>query len=190
MDAGRVVSGDWRILHSDLLCESPWLRVERRTVATPSRPEGTEWIVAVRPVAAVVAPRTREGAYLLIRQERLPVMREMWEFPAGQCDAADVEATAHRELAEEARAGTEQPLVALGVLFSSVGFTDECCHLFLARDVRPLREAPDRDAHEAIHEVRAFSTEELRAAVADGRIQDSNTLAIFARLSARGLLDA
>ncbi len=184
------MSGSWRILHSDTLCESPWLRVERRTVATPSRPEGLEWIVALRPVAAVVAPRTPEGAYLLIRQERLPVMREMWEFPAGQCDAPDVEATARRELAEEARVHTDQPLVSLGVLFSSVGFTDECCHLYLACDVRPAPVAPERDVHEAIHEVRAFSPLELRTAVAGGLIQDSNTLAIFARLSARGFLDA
>lgn len=188
MDAGGVVSGGWDILRTTTLCETPWLRVEQRVVATPTRPEGAEWIVAVRPLAAVVAPRTPAGNYLLIRQERLPVMREVWEFPAGQCDVPDVEATARRELAEEARVTSPLPLEPLGLLFSSVGFTDECCHLFLASDVEPLAGGPGRDEHEVIHEVREFCPEELRAAVLDGRIQDSNTLAIFARLSARGLL--
>lgn len=178
---------DWSTLQSTALCEFPWLGVYRERVATPSRPDGTDWVVARRPAAVVIAPRTPDGDYLLIRQERIPVRRDVWEFPAGQINHESPEATAHRELGEEAGMECHQPLVPLGTFFSSVGFTDEFCHLFLAPDVRP---APHLQAHtggEVIHETRRFPREEFRSAIASGLICDANTLACFARLTALNL---
>jgi len=181
----------WHTLRGETLCQSPWLTVSRETIATPSRPQGVEWMVASRPVAAVVAPRTPEGNYALIRQERLPVRREIWEFPAGQVDgevtSESILRTASRELGEEAALSCPGGLIPLGVLFSSPGFTNECCHLFLADGVRAAPELLQHDANESIHEVRFFSPEELIRAIADGDICDANTLACFARLQARGL---
>lgn len=180
----------WATLHSEVLARSPWLTVVRERIATPSRPDGVDWFIARRPVAAVVAPRDAEGNYLLIRQERVAVKRETWEFPAGQVEGEvngeNILATAVRELGEEAAVVCEAPLVSLGILYSSVGFTDECCHLFLAPGVVPAPDLRDHDEHEAIHEVGKFSPEKLRRAVAEGSIIDSNTLACFARLTARG----
>ena len=164
--------------------------MSRELVATPSRPSGVQWMVAHRPAAAVVAPRTEDGKYLLIRQERIPVRRETWEFPAGQVEGEvneqSIVQTARRELGEEAGVRCPGELVSLGYFFSSVGFTDECCHLFLAPDVVSAAELVDHDALEAIHEVRAFAPEELVAAIAEGVIIDANTMAVFARLHARG----
>lgn len=183
-------SASWGTLDSEVLCDSPWLTVVKEKISTPSRPEGVDWFVARRPVAAVVAPRDRKGNYLLIRQERVAVRREIWEFPAGQVEGEvtgeSVLATALRELGEEAAVIPSEPLVSLGCFFSSVGFTDECCHLFLAKGVRPAPRLRDHDENEAIHEVGKFSPGELREAVACGQIVDSNTLACFARLNAMG----
>jgi len=188
--AGGEVSG-WRCLASEGICETPWLRVERERVATPTRPAGVEWVSVGRPTAAVIAPRTPGGAYLLVRQERVPVRSEMWEFPAGQVDGADdaesIVATAHRELAEEAGVMTRSALIPLGRYFSSCGFTNECCHLFLAVDVVPALEPGKRDANEAIIEQREFPPDVFVEAVASGTICDANTLAVYARLVARGL---
>jgi ADP-ribose pyrophosphatase len=182
----------WKVLRSETLCETPYLRVNREHVATPSRPEGVTWMVAHRRTAAVVAPRTPDGRFLLIRQERVAVQRVLWEFPAGQVDGevtdAAIRETARRELGEEA--GVEVPggLTSLGLFYSSVGFTDECCHLFLATDVVPRAGGSDHDEHEAILEVGAFTVAELTRMVAEAEIVDSNTLSLFARLHARGLL--
>lgn len=180
----------WSVLSSEVLCESPWLTVAREKIATPTRP-GVDWFVAKRPAAAVVAPRDAEGNYLLIRQERVAVRRETWEFPAGQVEGPvsedSIRATALRELGEEAGVVCAEPLLSLGYFFSSVGFTDECCHLFLADGVTAAPELKDHDAQEAIHEVRRFTPAELREEIARGRICDGNTLACFARLNARGI---
>jgi hypothetical protein len=51
--------------------------------------------------------------------------------------------------------------------------------------------SPDGAAHddaEAIAECRAFSPEELRGAIASGEIRDANTLCLFARMTAVGML--
>jgi len=183
----------WRILNSEKLCDTPYLRVIREHVATPSRPDGVTWVVAQRHTAAVVAPRTVDGKFMLIRQERIAVQKVLWEFPAGQVDGEvnekTIYQTALRELGEEAGVSCSSELIALGYFFSSVGFTDECCHLFLARDVIPRAEGFDHDEHEAILEVRAFSEQELTGLIGAGEIVDSNTLVTYARLKARRLIE-
>lgn len=182
----------WKMLSRDMLCETPHLSLSREHVATPTRPAGVKWYVAHRGVAAVVAPRTESGDFLLIRQERVPIRRELWEFPAGQVEGVvteeSIHATALRELGEEAGMAYSGELQSLGIFYSSAGFTDEKCHLFLANEVFPLGEMGRRDDDEAISEVKAFSPAELRRMVADGEIVDANTLATFARLTAKGLI--
>ncbi len=182
----------WRLLDKEIFCETPYLNVYREHIATPSRPEGIPWMGARRRTASVVAPRTPEGDYILIRQERVAVRKTLWEFPAGQIDGEvneeSIRETALRELGEEAGVECKGELIPLGYFYSSVGFTDECCHLFLATQVVPRRLGSDHDELEAILEVRAFSAEELRELVASGEIVDSNTLSMYARLQANRLI--
>ena len=183
----------WQTLERVALCETPHLRVFCERVATPSRPDGVDWVVARRRQAAVIAPRTESGTYLLVRQERVAVRSTLWEFPAGQVEGPVTEetirATALRELGEEAGVECRGDLVALGGFFSSAGFTDEQAHLFLATGVTPRPEGTDPDEHEAIVEVGEFSAGDLRRMIAAGEVADANTLAVFARLTARDLLE-
>jgi ADP-ribose pyrophosphatase len=192
MSASEMPPG-WRLLGSQTLCDTDHLKVYQERVATPSRPDGVEWTVARRRTAAVVAPRTPEGKYILVRQERVAVRRVLWEFPAGQVDEnelseAAIRETALRELGEEAGVHTATALTALGYFYSSAGFTDECAHLFLATDVVPREDGSKHDEHEAIVDVRAFSVEELGEMITSNEIVDANTLSLYARLSAHGLL--
>ena len=186
------VEEGWRLLHSETVCDSPYLRVYREQVATPTRPGGVEWMVARRRNASVVAPRTPEGKYLLVRQERVAVRRELWEFPAGQVEGEESEAslreTALRELGEETGRECQGELVPLGFFFSSPGFTDETAYLFLATNVVPSEVVHVHDEHEAILEVGEFTVGQLIEMIAAGEILDANTLALFARLQAHRLL--
>jgi len=180
----------WRELDTKVLTETPYLRVVQEHVATPSRPQGVEWTVVRRKQAAVVAPRTVDGRYILVRQERVAVRKELWEFPAGQIDGVvtpeTILETAHRELGEEAGYRVSGELIALGVFYPSVGFTDELGHLFLATEVVPRDGGHAHDEAEAIVDCRAFTVVELREAIASGEICDANTLCLFARLVTLG----
>jgi ADP-ribose pyrophosphatase len=184
----------WETLEAELQHDNPYVQIYRLRVRTPSRPEGVSWTLAHRKSATVIAPMTADGRLLLIRQERVPIHATLWEFPAGQIDdpnAPDaILDTARRELREES--GYELPaggeMIPLGVYYSSPGFTDEHCHLFLARGVIPSAGGMKLDENEAIHEARPFTLEEVRRMIAGNEIRDANTLAAFARMTALGLI--
>lgn len=162
-------------------------------VRTPSRESPRSWTVVHRKNAVVIAPVTREGKFVLIRQERIPIRAAIWEMPAGQvdelCDTGSFKDVALRELREETgyQLATDGELTFLGEFFSSAGFTDERAFLFLAE---PVERSDNGHAHhetEAIVGCREFSPPELREMIANGEVRDANTLSVFARLCARGL---
>lgn len=190
----------WQIHRLDPLLGHEYIEIDRVRIHSPGRPEGVEWTAARRRNAVVIIPRLADGRFLLIRQERYPVQLTLWEFPAGMIDdqqrreeSATILAYAARELAEETahrlpQGGEFQPL---GHYFSSPGFWDEHAYLFLADRVEPLPMVGNQslgEGNETIHEARAFTAAALRQMVADGEIVDANTLAAWARLSARGLV--
>lgn len=144
----------------------------------------------------MIAPMTPEGKIILIRQERIPIRAAIWEAPAGQIDElktqdpAAIEAVARRELLEETGFELAEggELISLGDYFTSPGFTDERCYFFLARPVRLSAGGHSRDESESILDCRAFSAQELLRMIDENEIRNANTLGIFARLVARGVL--
>ena len=163
-------------------------------VRTPSSDEVRAWTTVRRKAAVVIAPMTEDGKFLLIKEERIPIRSAIWSMPAGQVDNPDasekeIEAVALRELHEETGydLAANGETVPLGFFFTSAGLTDEHCYFFL---VRPVQRAPvhKREEGEAILECRAVDTDELARMIAQNEIRDSNTLAICARLAARGLI--
>jgi ADP-ribose diphosphatase len=116
-------------------------------------------------------------------------------MPSGQiddhhADQEEIKKVALRELGEETgyELGEDGELIPLGYYFASPGFTDERGYLFLARPVQPCKEAPARDEAESILDCREFTVEEIRRMIAENEVRDANTLSVWARLSARGLL--
>src|SRR4051794_15658229 len=186
----------WDTLEDKVAFANPHLEVHSVRVTSPTRHKPFSWTVCHRKAAVVVAPQTAEGSFVLVRQERVPIRATIWEFPAGQIDAATdhdaaaIRATGLRELREESgyEPGPSAEVIPLGHFFPSCGFTDEHSHLLLIRPVVPNNKGMQLDENEAIHEARAFTVGQLRAMIASGEICDANTLAAFARLVAKGLV--
>ena len=187
----------WRTVATETVYKDRNVEVTKQTVHTPTRPDKpAEWTVVHRKAAVVIAPMTTEGKLVLVRQERIPVRMSLWEFPAGQIDEEEVDdprvvsETARRELQEETgyelAAGVEW--IALGYFFTSQGFTDEHNHLFLAKGVVPSEAGASHDEGEGITDCREFSLAEFRRMVAENEINNANTLSLYARLCARGLV--
>jgi ADP-ribose pyrophosphatase len=124
--------------------------------------------------ASAVVP-VRDGAVLLVRQNRHAVGASLLEIPAGKLDVAgeSPEECARRELIEETgfRAGT---LERLGTFYSSPGFTDEAFHLYLAGDLEEAGPPPEHDEGEPIT-AEWLSLDDALAALDDGRIVDAKT---------------
>jgi ADP-ribose pyrophosphatase len=182
----------WNTHTREVLFANPYVEIQRVNISSPSRREPFEWTVCHRKAGVVIAPQTPEGGFVMIRQERVPIRRTIWEFPAGQIEEATghtwetIVATGLRELQEE----TGYELAPGGVVdpmhhyVSSPGFTDEHCHQIWVRGAVPSSRGMELDHNECITEVRVFTPQELRAMVADGLICDANTLSCLARLAA------
>ena len=194
-----VRNGDgWVKLSSKEVYADPYIQIERAKYLSPSRPgEAIPWTIAERKSAIAVASRDEEGKWIMVHQERFPVQLTLWEFPAGQIDDLDrrfetevIVNTVHQELKEEAgyRLVDRSELIPLGYFFSSQGFTTEHVYLFCATEVEPAPEGRQAVGGERIPDIGKFTSEELIEMVASGEIRDALSLAIFARLSAKGML--
>ena len=184
----------WNTVSTESNFSNQHLQVVTEKVQTPTSTDPKIWTTVRRKAAVVIAPMTADGKFLIIKEERIPIRAAMWSMPAGQIDDPDadekeIQAAALRELHEETgfdlAPGGE--VIPLGFFFTSAGLTDEHCYFFL---VRPVQRAPvhKREEGEAILECRAVDDRELSRMISNNEIRDSNTLAICARLAARGLI--
>jgi ADP-ribose pyrophosphatase len=186
----------WQILEINSRFKNPYIEVFQEKVILPGESRVRDWTVVRRKQAVVIAPVTSEGNYVLIHQARIPVRKFLWELPAGQVDGslepemALIRETATREMTEETGYSLlpEGELTYLGHYYSSQGYSDETPHLFLARPVQPTGLGHQPEESESILESREFSLTELRSMIAESVIQDANTLALFARLFAKGFI--
>jgi ADP-ribose pyrophosphatase len=186
---------EWETISSDRHFVNSHLEVMTDHVRTPTRPQPRAWTIVHRKAAVIIAPMTRDGKIVLIRQERVPIRATIWEMPSGQIDQVlepdqkEIQAVALSELREEAGYELAEggELIALGHYFSSPGFTDEHGYFFLARPVEPCA-GYVRDEMESIVDCRGFSAQELRRMIAENEIRDANTLTMCAQLSAHGFL--
>jgi ADP-ribose pyrophosphatase len=186
-----VKQNGWETISSERHFADPHIEVATYQVRTPSRSQPRPWTIVHRKAAVIIAPMTRDGRIVLIRQERIPVRTAIWEMPSGQIDSAaeTIEQIALRELREESgyQLAKDGKVIALGDYFSSPGFTDERGYFFLTHPVEPIANYA-RNETESILDCRAFSVPEIRRMIAENEIRDANTLAICARLAAHGFL--
>ena len=122
----------------------------------------------------LIVPLFDDGRVLLERQFRWPHRREFIELPAGKVDKGESALeTAKRELLEET-GYTASDWKRLGVIHTSVAYTDEGIELFRARGLAAGERKLDRGE---FLEIFTLPMEEALAMVADGRITDAKTVA-------------
>lgn len=163
--------------HEVIASTSPYaggfFRVEVDTIRLPGGRTAVREIVRHSGATAVVP--VRDGAVLLVRQNRHAVGDDLLEIPAGKLDVVgeSPEDCAERELWEETgfRATSMEPV---GVFYASPGFTDEAFHLFVATGLVADGPPPEHDDGEPIAS-EWLDLADAVAAVSDGRIRDAKT---------------
>ena len=158
------------------------LHVRRDTVLLPNGHETIrEWVK--HPGASAVLPVLDDGSVILVRQYRYPVGRVTLEIPAGKLDVPgeDPLECAKRELKEETGYAAER-YEKLFSLATTVGFSDEWIHIYLAEGLTAGADCPDED--EFIHIVRMPLAEALEK-VSDNTIVDGKTVTALLLYAAR-----
>jgi ADP-ribose pyrophosphatase len=143
-------------------------------------PDGRRITLAVlnHPGACAVVPLLDDGQVVLIRQYRYAVHQTLWEIPAGKLDPGEaLETCAQRELEEETGYKAAQ-LVSLGSIVVTPGFCDERIHLYLARELRPGKQA--LEVNESL-ECTPVRFEDAIEMAMNGEISDAKTAVALLR---------
>ncbi|RJQ09364.1 MAG: NUDIX hydrolase [Dehalococcoidia bacterium] len=161
------------LVRSQTLVDVGYLHITRDTIRFPDNTE-VDRAVVWHPGAVALVVEDADGRWLMVEQYRHPAGQVLLEIPAGTREAGEhPDATAAREVREETGYAAGR-LLRLGGAWMAPGFCSEYIHYYLATDLRhdPL----PQDHDEFIDEPRRLTLEEVRTAVASGKIEDSKTL--------------
>lgn len=153
---------------------------EINRIKLPNGHEGDYGLIK-HPGAALAVPITKNRKVIILRQYRFAVSRYLLEFPAGTLEIGESPlASIKREIQEES-GYSAQEWDKLGVLVPAPGYADEEIHLFLARELIKLEEAPSGDMDEDI-EVLELDFDTLDNLIASGEeTLDAKTITAWFR---------
>jgi 8-oxo-dGTP pyrophosphatase MutT (NUDIX family) len=163
----------WKKLSSRVVYHNPWIRVREDKVIHPDGREGIYAIVEIKPSVYIVA-LSEDRKVWLIDCFRYSTESMSLEIPAGGTDGQEPLTAAKRELQEETGlvAGHWQKI---GELDSHNGVCRERAHIFLATDLKQT--GSNEQLADGIERSFAMPVDEVYAAISDGRIRDSESIA-------------
>jgi len=171
----RRNAAGWRIVESEIVIETPHLRLRRDDIVLPDGSRIDNYYVRESRGFSVIFALTPEQRVVLVRQYKHGIGRALLELPAGAIDPGETpEACATRELAEETGYTGSAPEL-LATFVTDPTNSDARFHLFLVREARPTHEQ-QLDVTEDIA-VRLASLEEMRRYARDGTIEVSSHVA-------------
>jgi len=165
----------FRRVSEEVLLQAWLFRVDRFHLLDPEGNPFDRYVVR-HPGAVTVVPVHDDGSVTLVRQYRAAVDAMVLEIPAGTRDKADepLEATARRELAEEAGLEAARWELLIGT-WNTPGVSDQHTTIFLATELSPCASRPEgiEEQYLTVETVRLADLENL---VADGSLRDETTV--------------
>ena len=167
-----------KTISSEIVYEGPVFKVRQHLVKTRNGQSVRD--VIEHNGGAIMVAVTKDGKVLMERQFRKPLESFFLELPAGKIDPGeDPLVTATRELKEETgyTAGEVKHLVSF---YPTCGYSNECLHIFICKDMTPGE--THWDPSECM-DVMEFDVDELMDMIMRNEIMDSKTIIglLFAR---------
>jgi 8-oxo-dGTP pyrophosphatase MutT (NUDIX family) len=153
-----------------------WLfRVDRFHLLGPDDKPFDRFVIR-HPGAVTIVPVHDDGTVSLVRQYRAAVDALVLEIPAGtrDKDGEAPEATARRELAEEAGLEAANWELLLGT-WNTPGISDQHTLVYLATGLSSIPARPD-GVEEGYMTVETIHLDDIDALVADGSLKDETTV--------------
>lgn len=174
----------WITLSSEIVHETPWVRINHHKVINPGGSEGIYTVTEFKNLAIGILPLDEDNNTWIVGQYRYPLHLYSWEIPegGGHPDVPPQESAA-RELQEECGL-LAKDWQLLMTSHTSNSATNEVAYIFVAKGLSPTEAHPDDDER---LEVRKLPFSELYRMVMDNEITDS--LSVMAVLKAKIWMD-
>jgi len=174
----------WKITSSEIVHETPWVRINHHTVINPGGSEGVYAVTEFKNLAIGILPLDENNNTWIVGQYRFPINQYSWEIPegGGKPDVPPLE-SAQRELEEECGIVARDWQLLL-TAHTSNSATNEIAYMYVARGLSFTQSHPDEDER---LEVKKLPFDELYQLVMNNEITDS--LSVMSVLKAKILLD-
>lgn len=171
-----------KTIHSEIIYKGNILNLRRDKVLVIGDKESYREIVEHNG-GVTIAAITNEGKMVMVKQYRKAAEKVILETPAGKIESEedDPKDTAIRELKEET-GYTAESIEFITSFYSSIGYSEEIIHLYLARGLTAGKTAFDDT--EAI-DILEYDLKELKHMVLNGEIEDSKTIAAILIVAAK-----
>lgn len=166
----------WKKISSEVKFKNNWWSYVIDKYLLPSGKEG-EYHYVHTAGSAFIVPINQEGDIIMVKQYRYLDDRESLEFPGGGIkENEEPKNIALKELIEET--GFEGDVIKMGFFNPYKGVTDEMCHVFLARNLKPSSLHQKDESEE--FEIKTFSKRKIEEMIYTNEIYDGMTLAVWA----------
>lgn len=181
----RLAMNEWQTTSSEIVYESPWIKVYRDEVLNQNGDPLTYSYMALQNSTVFVVACDPEGKILIQSVFRYPLRKRFWEIPAGYVNPNEEPLkAAKRELLEEAGLVSDE-WISLGLIYQITGTGNVPLEAFWAKNVTKAADATDKD--EDI-ENRVFkSLSELENMIKKEELIDSPVLAALYMAKLQGL---
>jgi ADP-ribose pyrophosphatase len=151
---------------------TPWLRVRER-----KRTGSLPYYILDRANSVTIIPLSESKRTILLKQERLPIAAESWEFPMGQIEINELPLNAaKRELSEETGIVAEV-LRRIASYYPVPALTPQLTTVFIAEiSEKDLDQATCPQGEDDIKDLIIIPFSEVIAKIKDGNIQDALTI--------------
>lgn len=178
MDSRDEGRGRWTIHGERSLYDSPWVRLGKADITTPSGNRFEHHTVTLSPAAVIAILDQGEEHVLMSYRHRFVPDVWGWELPGGLVDRGeDPERTAVREALEETgyKVGAVE---AVATFEPMIGIVRSQHHVFVGRDAELVSDPTEFD--EGHYEWVPVS--DVRNLIATGKVQSSGTLVALLHL--------
>ncbi len=163
---------EFEILNKRLIQKTKIFDLYLEDIKTPSN-KIVEWVHLDHKGASVILPIDNDGKIILIRQYRNNAEGTIYEVPAGGLEKGESPLDcAIRELEEEIGKKSNN-ITKLFSIYSSIGFSNEKLHFYIATDLFDGNQNLDEDEY---IEICKFTVEEVLQMIYTGEVVDSKVV--------------
>lgn len=124
----------WKTKSSELIYETPWMKVYKNEVVNHRNKDLTYSFIELNHPSVAIVAVNKKGEIFIQREYRYLIDKDVWAMPAGHSDGDDLLTAAKRELLEEANLESDD-WTQLGEFYQVIGMGRVSFHVFLARNV-------------------------------------------------------